>query len=825
MAMWPFRRKSSRKRPRSGAALSDAEGPNPTTRAQTGNSVPTRAASKKKQRTDSSKLQQRRPRAYSFSPGRQDDLGSEQRRMSPSRAVPTTRRRDDEIRRDDGMPPWDRTPTLHRRKSSRGPNRRKSSRRKLEDRERVAEIKAMSIYQPIRPATDAWTSGRPMKKDSKKARAGTGPRGHHASDVSLPIPESIHSSLSSDSEYGSFKVSALDSLAPRPTLRYSQGSRWPSSRTTATMQNMSQRRLDKEPIAEETLKEHKRVDDLADGLDARDLRELMEREDRRRTLKAQREKDRAGRRLARQSEKQRREVDDARKTGTPPPENLERGVAGREIGLGIDPASAVVTTTADRRASGVSEPMPDADDNDAIATTELSPGPQTNMPYISHMDTEQAIPEEPAETTFSAEQTKPQDSTSSLPQSSRLAGLLRSKKSKSKSTLASERDKMISPPPDAIDEEGDARKNSVGSERRGRFSLTSFLRWGGKSRRNSGARPSFSNTSREEMHAAAAAASASASASVLTTAQAQAHALARLQGDDVPTSPDTATGVYLSRKPSASAPKRTRSRFREDLPEYLMSPPDSRVQSPEAEMLPPVNEQATMVEGETQPISIPLPYSHHAQNRSTTPGSPDPHHSISMASIDSEGSWLSGKVNARRSAIRDSIARANRYEPPLAIDSPTNSTQEDLILSDDYMSRLAPNRNSGMLQSSRLSEDGRPSSDEEDISQVSGARWGAVGARPNVVHVHKNDRSTMQSHEGLLNIESGDEEGNSSASPTTPSVHEKADLRRARSVNLGKGGHARNFSAGSAKLLDITPRSSVDSKARPVGRRASVPLQ
>jgi len=38
---------------------------------------------------------------------------------------------------------------------------------------------------------------------------------------------------------------------------------------------------------------------------------------------------------------------------------------------------------------------------------------------------------------------------------------------------------------------------------------------------------------------------------------------------------------------------------------------------------------------------------------------------------------------------------------------------------------------------------------------------------------------------------------------------EIADVHRARSVNLGKG-HVRNFSAGSAKLLEIAPRMSVD---------------
>ena len=811
MALWPFRRKSSRKRPRSGAALSDAEGP--PARSQT-EGVVVRAASKKKQRTESSKLQ-RRPRAYSFSPGRDDDIGHEKRRRSPNRTGQSTRRRNHEATEEEAIPAWDRTPTLHHKTGSRGPNRRKSSKRKTKDRDRAAEIKAMAAYQPTRPATDAWSSGRPMKRESKRATTAPGFRGHPASDVSLPIQESIHSTLSSDSEYGSFKVSALDSLAPRPTLRYSQRGRWASSRTTATSQTATRGRplAEKEPIAEETLKEHKRIDELADDLDARDLRELMEREDRRRKNKSLRDRDRAKRRLAREAERQKAEAEEARKSGTPPPENLERGVLGREIGLGIDPASVTVTTTTEEEGtSGASEPMPDAEPIEDVPKETSTEMRHSSSNIALHMDNGHAIPEEPAEFVTPMEQPKPQDSTSSLPHSSRLAGILRSKKSKSKSTLASEREKMTSPH-EVIDEDVQMRKSSVGSEKRGRFSLSSFLRWGGKSRRSSGGPPSFSNTSREEMHAQAA---ASASAPALTIAQAQAQALARLQGEDVPTTTEPSTGVYISRNPSA---KRTKSRFREDLPEYLMSPPDSRVQSPEAEALPSVNEQSAPGEAGTQPIAIPVSKNNPHHQSAASP-SPEPHHSMSLASIDSEGSWLSGRVNARRSAIRDSIARANRLEQDKSTDSPTNSTQEDLaILDDDYYARLAPNRNSGHLQSTRLSEDGRPSSDEEE------ARWGAVGARPNVVLVHKHDRSTMQSHEGLLNIESGDEEEGSNGSPATPSVHEQADLRRARSVNLGKGGHARNFSAGSAKLLDITPRSSVDGKARSKDRRSSAPLQ
>lgn len=804
MALWPFRRKSGRKRPRSGAALSDAEGP--PARAQTEGAI-ARADSKKKQRTEptkNSKLQ-RRARAYSFSPGRHDDLGTEgRRRPSPDHGGSSARRREEPP----AEPAWGRTPTLHHKPSERRPLRRKSSRRKKEERQRAAEIKAMSKFEPVRPATDSWTSGRVMKKESKRVKAGPGFRGHPTSDVSLPIPGSVHSSMSSDSEQGAFKVSAFDSLAPRPTLRYAPGSRWTSSRTMDRAQSQKKQLAEKEPIAEETLKEHRRVDNLADDLDARDLRELMEREDRRLQKKRQIEQERASRRLARKAEKQKADGVEARQSGTPPPENLERGVAGRElIGLGIDPKSVTVTTSEpDKRVSVASERMPDAPIEESLPSPAGDVPGELVQPPIS--STQQDSTVDLAETPCPADQPRPQDSSSSLPQASRLAGILRSKKSKSKSTLASDRERVAPPPPDVIDEEGTSRRASDTSEKRGRFSLTSFLRWGGKSRRSSAGPTSFSNTSREEMQAAAAA---------QTTAQAQAQALARLQGDDLSSTPENTGGVYISRKPSAGGPLRTKSRFREDLPDFPLSPPDSRMQSPTAEPPLPSLHGRQAEEARAQPIEIPMSKIH--QNPMSP--SPEPHQSISMASVDSEASWLSGRIGTRRSAIRDSIARANRLDQGHLTDSPTNSTQEDLaIADDDYLARLAPHRNSGMLQGSRPSEDGRPSSDEEDFARDSGAQWGAVtGARPQVVHSHKHDRSTMRSHEGLLNIESGDEDG-SDDSPITPSAHEKADIQRARSVNLGRG-HVRNFSAGSAKLLDVTPRTSVDSKARSPQRRSS----
>lgn len=798
MAMWPFRRRSSRKRSRSGAALSDVEGPparSQTESAPGANTAGATAAAKKKkkQRTEPAKLQRRR---YSFSPGRQDNLGLENgRRRRPS---PERHGQNPERSREGA---WDRTPTLHHNQARKQSSRPKGSSKRIkkETRARAAEIKAMGQFDPVRPAAEDWTSGRPMKKESKRAKSNPNFGGRPASDVSLPLPGSIHSSLSSESEFQTFRVSALASLAPRPTLRYT-----PSVRHNQHP-NKGKALAEREPIAEEA-PQHKRVDDLADDLTARDLRELMEREDRRREKKRQRDRERAERRLARQAEQQIADREEARKSGTPPPENLERGIAGRDlVGLGIDPASTRITTSEksdEKRYSGASEQMPDADDaHDADNEQQTTEAPRTPEPVSARQDPDVTEAGEAGDTIASP---KPQDSATSLAPSSRLAGILRSKKSKSRSTLASERDKTISPPPDVIDEESAPRHSSWSSDKRGRFSLTSFIRWGGKSRRSSGG-PSFSNTSREEMQASSAAAQA----------QTPAQALARLQSDDLKKvqqepQPAQAPGgsAFLSRGPSNGGSKlRTKSRFREDLPDFPISPPDSRVQSPEAEAMPSAAD-----EGRTQPIPIP------SRQQQISPEPPQSL-SISLASIDSEGSWLSGRVGTnRRSALRDSLARANRVETE-------TQEEEDLdITDDDYMARLAPHHQghasvfSGKRDSSTEPETEQADSQRgrfaDDLANDPNAKLGAVGgSRPYYVH----DRSTIQSYQGLMNIDSGDdyedaEEGDddraTNDSPVTPTAP-TADLERATSVNLGKG-HVRNFSAGSAKLLDVTQSNSVD---------------
>ncbi|KAG8424452.1 hypothetical protein J3458_001242 [Metarhizium acridum] len=721
MALWPFRRKSVRKRSRSGATLSDNEAA--PVRNQV-DAVPAKTASKKA-RTEPSKLQ-RRPRTYSFSPGRHDSIRIDRARRNAEAANQPRPNPDSE--QASGVA-WERTPTLH-------PTRRKSSKRRRDDHDREAEIKAMSAYMPARVAADAH-----VRSNSKQAtkRAKTGGLSHQqapASQISLPYPDSVPSAMSVDSDFISYKISALGSLAPRPTLKYTPSTRYTTSRGTASGAAESPKKPlgQRQPIQEDQFDSRKRMDDLANDLDAKDLRELMERDNRRRERRRQQDQERLERRIARRAERHRREKADAQKAGTPPLENLERGVMGRElVGLGIEPASAVVTSSK-RRDSGTLPDAPAKVEDDAEPPKPLE---SFHRPETSPRDDDLVPPQEQTLLTPPRIE-EPQKPVSAFPQGSKLAGMLRSKKSRSKSTLGSDKDQP------ADGESG--RKNSEGSTKTGsRLSFSSLLKWGNRNQRYSGP-SSFSNTSREEMQAAGA----------TTQNQAQAEALARLQGEDV-----SNPANYLAAKAGVGIPKRTKSRFREDLPEFPLSPPDSRVQSPEADPPLPV-----LAEKSPEMDSRPTPPSRHGTppslERPQGAQSAEPHVSISLASIDSEGSWLSGRVGSMRMSVkRGSLMRAHRRENAPS-ESPTNSTREDLAITDDeYLSRLAPDRSQGTVASRRCSGEGRPSSDAgESITITDDVKWGRVGAKPEVVQFHNHNRDTIRSQHGLLNVDSGDEEDN-----------------------------------------------------------------
>ncbi|KAH0428053.1 hypothetical protein CcaCcLH18_09281 [Colletotrichum camelliae] len=878
MALWPFRRRSGRKRSRSGANLSDVEAPPPRDGLTTGAShahahaqQQDRAAKpKKKQRLEQDQQQQqhhpssskkltRRTRTYSFSPGRNDSIRVAGQKGSgppvPGRLTgPSPADRNDGEEK--GDPAWQRAPTLHNARHGQqkkgSSSRRKSSKRMREETDREAEIKAMTNFAPVRPAADDWTSGRPMRKQSKRVKTTGGhlgfrsrsrsPLENRASDVSLPI--SIHSSMSSDSEVHSFRVSALEILAPRPTLRHTVYPRWGPGQSSSghsrhqQQQQQQQKRKVSERVPESVVKAHKRVNSFADDLDAADLRELMERDTRRRERRRQRDQERVERRLARRAEKQREAEAEARHSGSPPPVNMERGVLGREmVGLGIGDdtsTSAVVTSSKHKRRASSSSYRPARH-----STEEEQALPQPEPMDIDH-DLHRPSSIQP-DVPLSAPSPEPQPAPERKP-STKLApmgsirlrrSLLRSKKSKSRSR-SPEEEHAVSPLSSRQDET--IPRKASESILRARLSLSALFRWGKRKRRNSGP-SSFSNTSREEMQAAAAQAQAQAQAQIQSQTQTQAPPPEEPQAPMQVVPPPI---NYIPRKVSSGVPKRTRSRFREDLPELPLSPPDSRVGSPEVEEPPlPIVSEARTAENTLDDDESPAVVRHDTPTsdlrrvdekmeklekmrqtptslRHSIQPSPEQPQSVSMASIDSEASWLSGRIGNRRASGMRAASIQRFQQPQNRSHSPSANDTEEELADDEYLSNLAtPSRE--MLAGDDDDErtprkstgDAFPSSDEEEVTMMDEAdmKWGSVERqRATAVVPHQHQR--IKSREGLLKTF---EDVDSAATSAENSEGETPKLQRATSVSLSRG-LARHVSSGSAKMLEVSPRASVDQR-------------
>lgn len=258
------------------------------------------------------------------------------------------------------------------------------------------------------------------------------------------------------------------------------------------------------------------------------------------------------------------------------------------------------------------------------------------------------------------------------------------------------------------------------------------------------------------------------------------------------------------------------SRFREDLPELPISPPDSRMASPEVEPIPaeplPVIPDDVAMRYDTpmeshkyQEAMRATPISMHRDEVQPSPAL----HSMSLASVDSEASWLSGRISRKRTS---SGMRASLQYPPRTVSAlsgrsegrsegqTSEHTEDDNIVDDEYLNSVVPAR----LHRQSTGE-ARPSSDEEEDSSP---KWGAVGQVPTVIQ----HSETMRSREGVLQSSGDDKElGNANESEDDGDGQSPVEPRRATSVRLSKG-HFRNFSAGSAKLLEISPRQSSDHK-------------
>ncbi|KAL9103151.1 MAG: hypothetical protein Q9163_001795 [Psora crenata] len=715
-------------------------------------------------------------------------------------------------------------PSLHSKRSANdyGVIRRKSSKKRANDHAREQEIKAMSSSLPVSKRPKSYQTDI-LARESRKIPGGLNKSLERPlSEISLPLPESMHSQISVVSDQHAFKVSPFDALSPRPTIRYSGNPRSPSG---SLGPSRTPTRKDKEPIIpEETLpKSTRRVDDLADDMDAGSIRDLMERDRRRHEKHKRSEQDRLQRRLERKAAQQRQQEsapDEA------PASGIAKGMQEEEVaGLGIqEKTTAPDSLAAPSKEEGTRTPDSWLQDpsRDHLPKTDPFHDPVARA-TTSHLE-ESTPTEEQEEPVLEIAKAVRLSSASMSPPASPSRHVYESRHGHEPSNLSQFSELASSSTPDIPEKyEIDHRRDS---DTGGGFSSTwknMFRRSDTRAKKNSVDRgrpergrttPSeFSNTSRESV--------------------ARQMPLVSFQSQRLP-------------RAGSGTPIRSQSIFREDLPDVPVSPSDSRNQSPEAmcqASLPDIpgsrgTDTNTIGTPPEQPLSEIHPAYREAvalsRDASLRNKSPDEAQSTklseSLASVDAEGSWLTGKPVKRISTPQPLRESQHMDEPGESEDDEPGTPDAE-----KYMGSLTPARSERPREVAPLiPQRRRPNlaaasgvhsdSDDESIpptnavtdAQEEGTTWhSAIGKHPTIVRQGPGPRA--KSREGLLNdfrsTEGAEEVQSQASSPSenSPSSPEAPFIERAKSVDLGKA-HVRHISAGSARLLDLPPRSSAELK-------------
>ncbi|KAI4132994.1 MAG: hypothetical protein LQ338_000462 [Usnochroma carphineum] len=702
-------------------------------------------------------------------------------------------------------------PTLSTKRSANDPVllRRKSSKRKADDYAREQEIKAMSSPIPIPKRPTPGASGL-LARESRKIPGGIGrDSGNPTSDVSLPIADSLASSIISAPESHSFRVNAFDALSPRPTIRYSENPRFTSASGSLRPSRASTRKGKQPMIPEEPINLRKRIDHLADEMDSGSLRELMERERRRTEKIRQSDHEKLQWRLQRKADKQRAEAAAEER-------NAGLGIEGAEPQLIPQPKAAEAEREHD--AQMAESWLDDPGRQRGIRTPEswlkdpsrenLVPASPFHDPVaetgISHLEapTPTDEPEEPVLETAKAVR---------LSQASMSPPTSPTQHAHEPSTLSHIAYLASRSTPDIPERQKPERRDSDTSARLSSNWRSIFRRSGTRANRSSTDRgrttPSeFSNTSRESF------------------------------ARQMP--PSAFTRIPQAR---SGTPVRAHSRFKEDLPELPLSPPDSRVQSPEVSgQYPspqPDQSRASVTSNPNQSLSDIHPAfreevalsRHESLNRGSAEAPRSALMSQSLASVDSEGSWLTGRPIKRASQsqvnpLRESASSLQKRLRDMG------ASEEDVRLAEkdwEHQGRLTPapeevfSRQRRIRSLHQTEDTGTTAGSDDDIAlhpapapiaEDEGTWHGAVGRQPTIVRQGARARS----REGLLNEFTASEDSQDSSPPgdspgATTSSPDTPFIQRATSVDFGKG-HARHISAGSAKLLDLPARSSGEMK-------------
>lgn len=479
----------------------------------------------------------------------------------------------------------------------------------------------------------ASTRGQPRKRRSDR----------YLSDVSLSVRDSAASSMSDITETYMFKVNAFAVLTPRPIVRHVEPHGSTGRSQVASAASMRKGGVMSLPPLDENYHPKKRIDRLADDLDAGGLRELLERDRRRREKQELDEKRRMQRRLERRAEKQRVEEERQRQqenenpveSQSGPPDRVHGDVGHVEAASRGDeakfraykglPASWLRdASTEDCRCADLSLESIDAIGSlDGRSAREQNSKPRRSLAASQDIGMSQ--------TTLSHSPVKREFST---PASSQMYGLSRG------STSSASR---------ALDAEG--RLSDHGG---GHFTSLSSLIRRGSSR--------LKRRYRERFH--------------------EPRPPAQLPKS--PTHESFFKSPTPSSAPSAFVPPRAflgagtinrpHSRFTEHLSDGPMSSPDSRLQSPdipeESAGGPEGSKAHTDIDISTSGFGAELPNGGGSRVQSWDPDSMDVERadkvplSESLASIDSEGSWMSGDFLRRISKKKTTNPAAHDVGSP-----------------------------------------------------------------------------------------------------------------------------------------------------------------
>ncbi|KAL4943260.1 hypothetical protein BDV06DRAFT_211207 [Aspergillus oleicola] len=545
-----------------------------------------------------------------------------------------------------------RTPSLRkpqRNNENRATLKKRLSKRKAYKIAREREIRMMSsmpIDIPRRSTTPSH--GDPMQIDHRRNNSAQSRRiDRHRSDVSLSLQDSGASSLSDYSETYTFKVNGFAAWTPRPVIRYVETPRTTYSRHQKSPEPADRR--NKSPtlgleVSDEDLRTKRRIDELANDLDAGTLRELMDRDRRRRERQQVKDQEKLVRRLQRNAQ-------NVPKSGPRPRSPLVTDDSTKEEsaqrGRSDHPTQSQPTTQeTEAFLSGETEGSWLRDNSRAPARDAHES--QESVHVIGNID-DRSIRERKAGNRFSFGPSQ-QDMTMS--------------RSTLSASIAPSRQGVQSPDSSQLygttrESASDVSRN-IGSERRlsdhsGHVNpITSIIRRG-SSRLKRSYRERFPNRSPPPQ-----------------------KNVSHESFFKVHTKQTPAPAPYVPPKVllGPSSFKRSQSKFTEHFGDEPLSPPDSRLQSPD------IHENEPLAEDQVPDLHsgsyYPIPGTEGAKNNRhhswAESVEEDPENlplSQSLASVDSEGSWMSGHFLRRISQRQPNSAQHS-------LSSSRNRTEEGL---------------------------------------------------------------------------------------------------------------------------------------------------